>query len=120
MRERLSDGNRLHPRDAAREGHVEACLGGDVPIVMVSDYVRAWPQLVAGYLQAPLVVLGTDGFGRSDTRASLRSFFEVDRFQIVLAALTQMREGGEAGSEVCADAIARYGIESERAAPWNC
>ena len=112
--------NRLHPRDAARESHVQACLGGDVPIVMVSDYVRAWPQLVAGYLQAPLVVLGTDGFGRSDTRASLRSFFEVDRYQIVLAALTQMREGGEAGSEVCADAIARYGIESERAAPWNC
>ena len=97
MRERLSDGNRLHPRDAAREGHVEACLGGDVPIVMVSDYVRAWPQLVAGYLQALLVVFGTDGFDRSDKRASLHSFFVVNRFQIVRGAQTQTREGAEVG-----------------------
>jgi hypothetical protein len=79
--------NRLHPEAPRRASHVQACLGGDLPIVAASDYVRAWPQLVASHAGAPFVALGTDGFGRSDTRAELRRFFEIDRHQIVLAAL---------------------------------
>ena len=82
--------------------------------------MRAWPQLVASYLRAPFIALGTDGFGRSDTRAALRSFFEVDRHHIVLAALTALREQGGVDAQTCADAIERYAIEAERVPSWNC
>ena len=58
------------------------------------DYVRAWPQLIAPHVEAPFIVLGTDGFGRSDTRAALRRFFEVDRHHVVLAALNALARAG--------------------------
>jgi pyruvate dehydrogenase E1 component len=62
-------------------------LAGDAPIIAASDYVRAWPQLIAEYLEARMITLGTDGFGRSDTRQQLRKYFEVDADSIVQAAL---------------------------------
>ena len=94
------------------------CLPGDAPVVAASDYVRAWPQLIAGTCDAPFTVLGTDGFGRSDTRAALRRFFEVDRHHVVLAALDALRAPGQLDAALCAEAIARYGIDSERDPPW--
>jgi len=97
---------------------VQACLAGSLPIVAASDYVRAWPQLIASHVDAPFVALGTDGFGRSDTRAELRRFFEVDRHQIVLAALDGLVRQGQLAPAVCAEAIRRYGIATEAAAPW--
>jgi pyruvate dehydrogenase E1 component len=112
--------NRLHPQEAPRVSHVQQCLSGDTPVVMASDYVRAWPQLIASYLQAPVTTLGTDGFGRSDTRAALRSFFEVDRFQIVLASLTALRAQGLVDAATCAQAIAKYSIAPEQAPSWTC
>ena len=112
--------NRLHPQAPARESHLQRCLAGDAPIVAATDYVRAWPQLVASHVRAPFVALGTDGFGRSDTRQALRSFFEVDRHHIVLAALTALREQGRIDSALCAVAIERYRLVPERAAPWAC
>ena len=72
---------------ATKPSHLARLLGGSVPIVAVSDYVRAWPQLIAEYVEAPMVCLGTDGFGRSDTRQALRQFFGVDAASIVRAAL---------------------------------
>ena len=112
--------NRLHPQGAPRQSHLQHCLGGDTPIVAASDYVRAWPQLVGSYLQAPFTALGTDGFGRSDTRAALRRFFEVDRHHIVLAALSSLREQGRVDAATCAEAIQRYGLADELDAPWTC
>jgi pyruvate dehydrogenase E1 component len=112
--------NRLHPMEAARTSHVQQCLQGDAPVIAASDYVRAWPQLIASYVRAPFVALGTDGFGRSDTRAALRSFFEVDRHQIALAALTALREQGSVDAATCAKAIERYGIAAEQVASWSC
>ena len=112
--------NRLHPLAAARTSHVQQCLCGDAPVVAASDYVRAWPQLIAGHVQAPFVTLGTDGFGRSDTRAALRSFFEVDRHQIALAALTALRAQGAVSAPTCAQAIERYGIAVDQRASWDC
>ncbi len=112
--------NRLHPLAAsAHISHVQQCLAGDAPVIAASDYVRAWPQLVASYVKAPFTALGTDGFGRSDTRAALRSFFEVDRKQIVLSALTALREQGKVDAATCAQAIARYGIDAERGTSWT-
>jgi len=111
--------NRLHPQELARLAHVQQCLPGEAPIVAATDYVRAWPQLVAGYVSAPFTTLGTDGFGRSDTRAALREFFEVDRHQIVLAALSALRAQGRVSADDCAAAIARYGIATDQDAPWR-
>ena len=111
--------NRLHPQAPVRESHLQRCLGGQAPVIAASDYVRAWPQLVASHLRAPFTALGTDGFGRSDTRAALRRFFEVDRHQIVLAALDSLRQQGRIDAALCAQAIDRYAIASEREASWN-
>ena len=112
--------NRLNPQDTPRTSHLHQCLDGDAPIIAASDYVRAWPQLVASYVRAPFIALGTDGFGRSDTRAALRSFFEVDRYQILLAALTALRERGEVNAKTCADAMERYAIVAGQPPSWQC
>ena len=79
--------DRIEPQDAPRQSHVARLLAGSAPIVAASDYVRAWPQLIAEYVPARFVTLGTDGFGRSDTREQLRRYFEVDAQSIVRAAL---------------------------------
>ena len=83
--------DRLDPQPTPRQSHVARLLAGDAPIVATSDYVRAWPQLIAEYVPARFVTLGTDGFGRSDTREQLRRFFEVDAASIVRAALEVQR-----------------------------
>ncbi|HWH75453.1 MAG TPA: alpha-ketoglutarate dehydrogenase [Methylibium sp.] len=112
--------NRLHPAEAPRTSHVRQCLPGDTPVVAATDYVRTWPELIASHIDAPFTALGTDGFGRSDTRAALRSFFEVDRHHIVLAALTSLVRQGRLDAAVCVEAMARYGLSGEQPAPWTC
>jgi len=81
----------LPPGQGRRLSHVQRLLAGPAPIVAASDYVRAWPQLITEYVDARLVTLGTDGFGRSDTRQALRRFFEVDAQAVVAAALEALR-----------------------------
>ena len=75
--------------------------------------MRAWPALIAPHLSARMSILGTDGFGRSDTRAALRRFFEVDRWHVALAALKAV-----APQQVAA-AVARYGLDAKAPAPWT-
>jgi len=111
--------NRLHPEDAKRISHLEQCLPTGAPVIAVSDYVRAVPQLIAAYVSSDYTVLGTDGFGRSDTRARLRGFFEVDRHHIVLAAVTAQVNEGKVPAQMAAQVIERYGIEVEDEAPWT-
>ncbi len=111
--------NRLHPAHTATRSHLEQHLGGDTPIVAASDYVRAYPQLIAPYLTASFTVLGTDGFGRSDTRAALRRFFEVDRQHIAVAALDALARAGKIDRGTVARAIEHYAIETELSAPWT-
>jgi pyruvate dehydrogenase E1 component len=111
--------NRLHPQQGKRVSHLDECLPKGAPVVAASDYVRAVPQLIATYVKADYRVLGTDGFGRSDTRAQLRSFFEVDRYHIVLAAVTALMEQGELAAEVAARVIDHYEIDVSREASWH-
>jgi pyruvate dehydrogenase E1 component len=109
---------RHHPEEAPRRSYVAECLAGAEPVIAASDYVRALPQMIASYVGAPFTALGTDGFGRSDTRATLRRFFEVDRHEIVLAALAALAAQGAIGRQTVAEAIRRYGIGAARPAPW--
>ena len=71
--------NRLHPKECRRKSYVAKCLTSDAPVLATTDYVCAYPDLVARFVRAPYRSLGTDGLGRSDNRASLRRFFEVKR-----------------------------------------
>jgi pyruvate dehydrogenase E1 component len=114
----LARWNRLHPLHEPQRSHLERSLEGAAPIVAASDYVRAYAQLIAPYLTARYSVLGTDGFGRSDTRAALRRFFEVDRQHVVIAAMDAAARNGDLGREVVARALERHGLDSELSAPW--
>jgi len=105
--------------DAALRSHVETCLPGNVPVIAATDYVRAYPQLIAPYVEARFVALGTDGFGRSDSRAALRRFFEVDRNSIVLAALEVLVREGTVERAVLVEAVRRFGLEHSAPAPWT-
>jgi pyruvate dehydrogenase E1 component len=111
--------NRLHPLDAPVTSRLVASLPGDAPIVAASDYVRAYPQLIASYLEAPFTALGTDGFGRSDSRMALRAFFEVDRSSVAIAALSALAERGDIERITVADAIAKYGVDTTDESPWT-
>ncbi|WP_435106714.1 alpha-ketoglutarate dehydrogenase [Arhodomonas sp. AD133] len=97
--------------DASHTSHLGRCLPGTDPVIAVSDYVRAWPQLIAAYLDAPMVCLGTDGFGRSDTRECLREYFEIERAHIILAALHALVEQGRIPPERLAAARREYGTD---------
>jgi len=110
--------NRLHPNEPPRCSYVAECLGGQTPIVAATDYVCAYPQSIAPYLKAGFIALGTDGFGRSDTRAALRGFFEVDRHHIVLAALQSLAKEGAVPTQWLARAIERYSIDPGAAPSW--
>ena len=97
----------------------QACLGTSMaPVIAASDYVRAVPELLRAQLSARYVTLGTDGFGRSDTRAALRRFFEVDRGHVVVQALQALVESGVVPGATLIDAGRKYGIAPGTAAPW--
>jgi pyruvate dehydrogenase E1 component len=111
--------NRLHPEAERRDSHVERLLAGSLLAVAATDYVRAYPQLIAPYVPGRYLTLGTDGFGRSDTRAALRRFFEVSAESIVLATLAALAEEGLIERSVPAEAIRRYGMDPNTPAPWT-
>jgi len=110
--------NLLHPEAAPRTSHVADCLNNSSgPIVAATDYVRAYPEQIRAYLDRRYVTLGTDGFGRSDSREALRRFFEVDRHHIVLAALKALADEGALPASKAAAAIRQYGIDPDRPNP---
>jgi pyruvate dehydrogenase E1 component len=115
--------NRLHPTAERRKSWVEQCLQGhEGPVVAATDYMRNYADQVREHVQAAgrrYVVLGTDGFGRSDYRVKLRRFFEVDRHYVVVAALKALADDGALEPAVVAEAIAKYALDTERAAPWT-
>jgi pyruvate dehydrogenase E1 component len=90
-----------------------------VPIVAATDWVRAWPQLIAEYVDARYLSLGTDGFGRSDRRSALRRFFEVDRQHVAVAALQALVREGQCERRLLRDAVQRYGLAGDAAPPWT-
>jgi pyruvate dehydrogenase E1 component len=111
--------NRLHPTETARVPHVERCLQDAVgPVIAATDYMRSFAEQIRPWVKRPYTVLGTDGFGRSDTRANLRKFFEVDRYHVAVAALNALAQAGEFEAAKVDVAIAKYGIDPDATAPW--
>jgi pyruvate dehydrogenase E1 component len=112
--------NMLHPTEEQRRSWVEECLGGrEGPKVAATDYIRTFADQIRPYVPGRYVVLGTDGFGRSDYRVKLRSFFEVDRYHIVVAALKALADEGTIEPTVVAEAIERYELDTEPVPPWK-
>ena len=109
---------RLHPEEPLLSSHLETCLAGSAPVIAATDYVRAYPQLVAPFVRGRFVALGTDGFGRSDTREALRDYFEVDRRHVALAALDALAREGLVSRATVAEAVRRLEIDTERPAPF--
>ena len=110
--------NMLHPTQPPRRSHVEVCLAErQGPVIAASDYMKAFADQIRPFVPQRYRVLGTDGFGRSDYRRSLRSFFEVDRHFIAVAALKALADEGAVPASAAADAIRRYGIDPEKPNP---
>jgi pyruvate dehydrogenase E1 component len=110
--------NRLHPEEAPRTSFLEDALNGtEGPIVAASDWMRAVPDQIARWVPQPYLSLGTDGFGRSDTRENLRRYFEVDAESIVVAALAGLAQAGELKPEEVSSAVEKYGIDPDRIDP---
>ena len=110
--------NRLHPTELARVPYVtEQLLGTQGPLVAVSDYMAMVPDQVARWVPGHLTVLGTDGYGRSDTRATLRRHFGTDAPHVVVAALKGLADADDGKAEEVADAINAYGIDPEAIEP---
>ena len=109
---------RLRPEADAPSPWIADCLGeSDAPVVASTDYVKALPDGVRAWVPARFEVLGTDGFGRSDYRRHLRSFFEVDRHHVVVATLQALAAEGSVKPSVVADALARYEIDPDSPDP---
>ncbi len=110
--------NRLHPTERARVPYVTEQLGPtEGPIVAVTDFMKMVPDQIARFVPKPFVALGTDGYGFSDTRESLRRHFEVDAAHIVVATLSALAMQGDVKGEAVAEAIRRYGIDTEAVDP---
>ena len=110
--------NLLHPEEAPRTSWVESLLGdSDVPVVAATDYMKAFADQIRQWVPAPYRVLGTDGFGRSDTREMLRGFFEVDRRFVAVAALKALADAQVLSAKEVADAIRSLGIDPEKPDP---
>ncbi|RDK07062.1 alpha-ketoglutarate dehydrogenase [Cupriavidus lacunae] len=112
---------RLFTDDESAAPYVTAALAASRgPVIAATDYVRAVPEMIRAHVPRRYVTLGTDGFGRSDTRAALRAFFEVDRASIVIAALKALADDGAISRELVGQAIDCYGKrDAHRTEPWQ-
>ena len=110
--------NLIHPNKKPRKSHIQLSLSKHrVPTVAVSDYVKMVPEQIAPYVPGPYYALGTDGFGRSDTRENLRHFFEVDRYYIVLAAIRGLVIEGKIDNGIAQKVIVKYDIDPNKPNP---
>jgi len=112
--------NLLHPADKPKASYVEQCLAPTKgPVIASTDYMRTFADQIREFVPRRYKVLGTDGFGRSDSRDNLRRFFEVNRHYVVVTALRALAEEGDVPAAKVAEALKKYGIDPEKPAPWT-
>jgi pyruvate dehydrogenase E1 component len=110
--------NLLHPDQKQKESYVEQCLKkAEGPVIASTDYMKTFADQIRAFVPQRYVVLGTDGFGRSDSREALRRHFEVDRHYVVLAALKALADEGKLPAAKAAEAIKKYGIDPSKPNP---
>lgn len=112
--------NLLHPTETPRESHVEKMLKGvRGPVIASTDYVRTFAEQIRAFVSRRYVVLGTDGFGRSDTREKLRHFFEVDRHWVTVASLKALADEGVLPREKVVEALKKYNLDPNKPNPMT-
>ena len=112
--------NMLHPLEAPRKSHVEQKLDGAVgPVIAATDYIKLFAEQIRPFVKNRYVTLGTDGFGRSDTREKLRHFFEVDRRWVTLAALKALADDGLIERDKVAAALVKYNLDPSKPNPMS-
>ena len=117
---RVARENLLNPAAKPKQGHVESRLKDTAgPVIAATDYMRAYAEQIRAYVERRYVVLGTDGFGRSDTREKLRAFFEVDRRYVTVAALKALADEGAVPASRVGEAMKKYRIDPAKPAPWT-
>ena len=110
--------NMLHPEEVPRQSYVEECLRGSKgPVIASTDYMKSYADQIREFVPRAYIVLGTDGFGRSDTRARLRNFFEVDRYYIAIAALSSLVQENVIQKSQVSSAMSKYSIDPEKPEP---
>ncbi|MEO1828020.1 MAG: pyruvate dehydrogenase (acetyl-transferring), homodimeric type [Pseudomonas sp.] len=113
--------NRLHPTRKPKASFVEQCLDKrQGPVIAATDYIKLYADQIRQWVPAPYKVLGTDGFGRSDSRRKLRQFFEVDRHWVAYTALSALVEQGKLKPKVLTDALKAFGIDPAKTNPLDC
>ena len=112
--------NLFHPEETSKESYVTQCLKDQQgPVIVATDYIKSYADQIRQFVPSTYRVLGTDGFGRSDTRAKLRRFFEVDRYYIAITALKTLADDGVIPGETVSKAIKQYGVDSEKPNPMT-
>jgi pyruvate dehydrogenase E1 component len=110
--------NMLNPEKKPRLSYVAQCLSGaEGPVISSTDYMKSFADQIRNFVPQRFVSLGTDGYGRSDSREALRSFFEIDRYYVVLAALKALADEGKLPASKAAEAIKKYKIDASRPNP---
>ena len=110
--------NMLHPEAPPEKSYVTGCLERSAaPVIAATDYMKLYADQIRHHVPAPYTVLGTDGYGRSDTRAKLRKFFEVDRYYVVVAALKALSDQGKIPASKVTEAMLKYRIDPEKPNP---
>jgi len=113
--------NLLHPEAEPRKAYItEQLEGREGPVIAATDYLKTYAEQLRGYIPADYKVLGTEGFGRSDTRAKLRQFFEVNRNYVTVTALKALADQGKLDAKVVSEAIVKLGIDAEKRDPISC
>lgn len=109
--------NLLHPKEEAKVPYIAQVMN-DAPAIASTDYVKLFAEQIRPYIPAQSYrVLGTDGFGRSDSRENLRKHFRVNAHYVVIAALTELAQQGTINKDIVAQAISKYGIDADKINP---
>ena len=110
--------NTLSPANK-KQNYLQQLISNDDPIIATSDYVRAYSQLISSHINNKFLAMGTDGFGRSDTRKNLRDFFEVDSKHIVVSSLYTLYEDNKIPLQTLEKAISKYNLNNNKNNPWD-
>jgi len=112
--------NLLHPTEPPKQTYIQQALGDlEGPFVAATDYMKTVPDQIRQWIPGRYAVLGTDGFGRSDSRAELRRFFEVDRHYVTIAALKALADDGKIDAQTVTKAMKTFGIDPEKPNPLS-